>query len=458
MVTMLNFIRKITPKPLFSLYHLTLAWLGNSFFSAPSQKLFLIGVTGTKGKTTTAYFIYQLLEMAGRKTALTSTTFFALDGRLTKNYSKMGMPGRFFLPRWLKKAVTAKAEFAVVETTSEGIAQHRQKFLDYNVAVFTSLSPEHVERHGSFAAYQAAKERLFAQTKGVHVVNLDDRHAREFLQYSAEEKWGITLGHKNRPAVVQHRLEGDFINANQFLVSEITLSNGQKNLVTERKMKLPFPGKFNGVNLLLAIGAVRAAGITWSKIAKNIGQLRLPPGRMQELTNLKTPYRVFLDYAHEPLSLRSALETCRELLPAGKKLICLTGAQGGGRDIWKRKVMGRTAAGLCDYVVVGTEDPYEEDPSAINLQVLQGVLSNPKFKENKNCWQFADRRNAIKKALKLAQKDDLIILCGKGGEQFMCVENKKISWDEEKEVKNAVAKLELDDYKTLKILPRAMSA
>jgi len=435
-LAMLNILRKLTPKPIFSLYHLTLAWIGNTIFCYPSKKLFVIGVTGTKGKTTTAYFIYQLLEMGGQKTALTSTTFFALGDKIEANKTKMGMPGRFFLPHWLNRAVTAKAKYVVVETTSEGIAQYRQKFLDYNVAVFTSLSPEHVERHGSFAAYQAAKEKLFAQTGGAHVINLDDRHSKEFLQYPALSKWGVSLDQKKKSPAVQHLLEGNFTRENRLEIKEYSLEDGRKKLMAEKNVILPFPGKFNGTNLLLAIGAIRAAGISLGKVTRIISQLKLPPGRMQELRKLDLDFRVFLDYAHEPLSLRTALRACRELLPAGKKLICLTGAQGGGRDQWKRKVMGREAADNSDRVIVATEDPYEEDPVKINQEVMNGVLSNKKFQEGKNCWQFADRGEGIKKALQLAGSGDIVILCGKGGEHFMCVGNKKIPWDEEREVEN----------------------
>jgi len=435
---MLDFFRKHTPRRIFSLYHFSLAWLGNTLYRFPGKKLFLIGVTGTKGKTTTAYFIYQLLEMAGRKTALTSTVFFALGDKITKNYTKMGMPGRFFLPRWLKKATAAGAEYAVVETTSEGIAQHRQRYLDYNVAVFTSLSPEHIERHGSFSAYRQAKEKLFAQTGEAHVVNLDDRHAKDFLKHSAREKWGVVLDGKNVNHPVDKILQGTVLPSGKLTAREWVVRKEKKELISQSEIRLPFPGKFNAMNLLLAIGAARAAGVPFSKIIKNIPQLVLPPGRMQELADFAVPYRIFLDYAHEPLSLWSALEACRELLPAGKNLVCLTGAQGGGRDVWKRKEMGRVAAGLCDRVVVAAEDPYAEDPAKINQAVLDGVLTNKKFQENKNCWQYTDRREAIKKALRLAGAGDIVILCGKGGEQLMCAGNKKIPWNEEEEVKKAL--------------------
>jgi UDP-N-acetylmuramoyl-L-alanyl-D-glutamate--2,6-diaminopimelate ligase len=156
---------------------------------------------------------------------------------------------------------------------------------------------------------------------------------------------------------------------------------------------------------------------------------------MQELTDVGVPFRIFLDYAHEPLSLESVLTACREQLPKSKKLICLTGAQGGGRDKWKRKIMGAIAAKHCDFVIVGTEDPYQEDPEKINQAVLSGVVSNRQFREGNNCFQFTDREKAIRKTLSLAKDGDIVILTGKGGEKKMCVGNKKIPWDEEEEVR-----------------------
>jgi len=445
----LKFIKKFIPKPLFSLYHLSLAFLGNVFYFLPSRKLFLIGVTGTKGKTTTAYFIYQLLQKRGYKSALTSTTFFAVEDRIENNVSKMGMPGRFFLPRFLKKAREEGVEYAVVETTSEGIVQHRQLFLKYDTVVFTSLSPEHIERHGSFEAYRKAKEKLFEQCGKTHILNLNDEHIEYFLKYPARQKWGVILDKKipdkARMQNFSSLLEGVTIFPNKLKIKEWNITDGKKELAAQFETGLPFPGKFNATNLLLAFAAARTSGVPFDKIAVAISKLNLPPGRMQELKIKDAPFRIFIDYAHEPLSLKSALEACRETLDKNmvRKLICLTGAQGGGRDKWKRKVMGRIAAESCNYVIIGTEDPYEESPNKINREVLEGVLSVEKFQENKNCWQFTNRREAIKKALGLAGANDTVILCGKGGEKFMCVGNKKIPWDEEKEVREVMLKFKI---------------
>jgi len=323
----------------------------------------VIGVTGTKGKTTICYFTYQLLQKCAGKTALVSTTFFAIGKDFKENKTKMGMPGRFFLPRFLSRAYQKKAKYAVVETTSEGILQHRQRFIQYNTAVFTGLSPEHIEHHGSFEAYRKAKTKLFKQCGDAHILNINDKHAGYFSVYPAKQKWGVILDKKIASNSLNKILEGIFLTPKTLKINEWEISEKNKRkIITKASIILPFPGKFNAMNLLLALATASSAGVDFKKLIKAIPELKLPPGRMQELTNINVPFRIFLDYAHEPLSLQSVLTACREQLPKNHKLICLTGAQGGGRDKWKRKVMGATAAKYCDFVIVGTEDPYQEDP------------------------------------------------------------------------------------------------
>lgn len=443
---LLDPIKKFIPRPLFDLYHYGLGFMGNLLYFFPSKNLTLIGITGTKGKTTVSYFLYQILEKVGKDAALSSTVFFAWGRDKQRNQLKIGMPGRFFLPRFLRKTLKKKIKYAIIETTSEGIAQFRHRFLDFNLAVYTGLSPEHIERHGGFSAYRKTKEKLFSSSKEIHVLNLNDRHVKHFLNYPAKEKWGIILSEKQNDfpeglnqEEVHHLVEGVQLEGKRIIVKEwLIIGAGQRKLIFSRKQKIPFGGKFNIVNFLLAYASARSLGIKSEKIVKIINQMKLPPGRMEEIKKPQMPFRVFLDYAHEPMSLGSALEYIRSLVPKKNKLICLTGGQGGGRDVWKRKVMGAVAAGYCDYVVISVEDPYFEDPKEINNDILAGVLSNNKYKPNKNVWAFTNRRDAISKALNLANKNDIVILCGKGGEKGMCVKGKIIPWDEKRKVKRAI--------------------
>jgi len=445
-----------TPKQVMSFYHLMMGWLGNLIYSYPARNLHLIGVTGTKGKTTVAFFIHQLLNQDKKRTALSSTVYISKEDKLIPNPTKMGMPGRFFLPRFLRKSVNEGNNYAVVETTSEGIVQHRHRFLDYKTAVYTGLAPEHLERHGGFAAYRKAKEKLFQKCTQTHILNLEDKHVKHFLAYPANSKWGILINDKKKltnlskilpsqklipSQVLEAQLLKNEVKLIEYRVQKSGNSKIEIKLIHDTKFKLPFLGKFNLTNLLLALATARSIGIPFATLPVYISQLTLPPGRMEELDIPSLKFRIFLDYAHEPLSLRSSLKALKSILPKGKKLICLTGSQGGGRDKWKRKIMGQIAVKYADKIVIATEDPYEEDPQKINQEVLNGVLENKKFKENVNVWSFEDRFQAIKHALNIAEGKDIVLLAGKGGESKMCIGEKIIDWNEKEETLRATKEL-----------------
>ncbi len=445
---LLSKIKKNIPAGWMDFYHLGLGFLGNKIYGSPSKKLILIGITGTKGKTTVASLIWQILEKNNLKSALSSTVFLSTGGTKERNLTKMGMPGRFFLPRLLAQALKNQALYAVVETSSEGIMQHRQKFLDYDTVIFNNLSPEHIERHGGFKEYRREKEKLFKQCTKNHVLNLGDPSVHHFLRYPAQSKWGVILESEEAPKKysrkitqeeVNHLVEGKVTAEGNFLIKEwLVMGEFQKKLIFEHEHRPVFEGRFNLLNLLLAYAGLRSLDLPPEKIVEFFRRLKLPPGRIQEIKSKKIDFRIFLDYAHEPLSLKSVLEYGREILPPKKKLICLLGGQGGGRDRWKRGAMGELAGRLCDKVIVSLEDPYDEDPEQINQEILKGVLKNPDFQLNKNAWSFVDRHKALKKALKIARPGYVVILCGKGGEKKMCVGDQTIAWDEEKEVKQII--------------------
>lgn len=396
-------IKKIIPNSLLSLYHFILAFLGALIYGFPSKKLKVIGVTGTNGKTTTTEMIAKIFEKTGHKIALLNSIRFKIGQKEEVNRLRMTMPGRFFIQRFLKQAVKDGYQFAILEVTSEGIKQHRHRFLKFDVAVFTNLAPEHLESHGSFEKYRQAKLKFFRAVKEIHVINCEDENAKHFLEIPAKKK--ITFGLKN----------GDF---------------NQRNL----NLKLKFPGEFNILNALAAFSVAKTFGIE-EKITKEILEnFEGVPGRMEEV--ISKPFRVIVDYAFTPNALEKVYQTIRNTIyeSQNNKLICVLGACGGGRDKWKRPVLGKLAAKYCNEIIVTNEDPYEEDPWQIIEQVASGTEGKAK--------KILERREAIREALKLAKEKDIVVITGKGCEPSICIKGgKKIPWDDRKVVKEEYNKI-----------------
>ena len=434
---MKNLIRKFIPSFLLNWYHFSLAFLGAVFYRFPSKKMMVIGVTGTNGKTTVVDLVTRILEEAGYKVASLSSIKFRMDEKEWPNTLKMTMPGRFKLQKFLRQAVNSGCQYAVLEVTSEGIKQHRHRFIDFDVAVFTNLTPEHIEAHGSFEKYRQAKGRLFQATKGVHIINLDDENREYFLKFPANQKWGYSLK-KSQKLLEDHRLvSGTIISERQPLIFS----------VDQVEFKLNLLGKFNISNALAAIcvGLSQKVDLEISKLA--LEKIEVIPGRMEEV--ISQPFKVFVDYAFTPNALEKVYQTliANYKLPINK-LICVLGAAGGGRDKWKRPVLGEIAGKYCQEIIVTNEDPYDENPLEIINQVASGAenISLNQFtgasQPEPAVLKILDRREAIRKALNLAQAKDIVIITGKGCEPWISVAGgKRIPWDDREVVREEFNKL-----------------
>ena len=397
-MTVLSLFRKITPSFLLSFYHFGLSFLGALFYCFPSRKIKIIGVTGTNGKTTVVNMAAKILEEAGYEVASLSSIKFKIGGEETPNALKMTMPGRFKIQRFLRQAVNCGCQYAVLEVTSEGILQYRHKFIDFEAAVFTSLSPEHIERHGSFENYRRAKGKLFESAKKIHIINIDDENADYFLQFPAEKKYTYGLN------------QGDIKNNNV-------------------QFNLKLLGEFNIYNALAAACIGMSQGVSLETCKKVIESIEGIPGRMELV--IREPFKVFVDYAFTPNALEKVYET---LKPKNGKMLCVLGSCGGGRDKWKRPVLGKIAAKHCDKVIITNEDPYDENPMTIIEQVAAGVGNGAR--------KTLDRREAIGEALKFAQAGDVVIITGKGCEPWICVKGgKKNPWDDRRVAKEEFNKL-----------------
>lgn len=342
---MIFLIRKIIPQFLIGWYHFLLAFLGAVLVGFPSRGLKVIGVTGTDGKTTTVNLIAKVLEEAGYKTALMSSISFRISEKELANKLKMTMPGRFVIQKFLRQAVNEGCQYVILEVSSEGIKQHRHRFIDFEAAVFTNLSPEHIERHGSFENYKKAKGKLFQATKNIHIVNLDDKNADYFWRFPAKKKYGYKIS--------------DYPN-----------------------LKIKLLGEFNKYNAIAAISVGLSQGIDLEICKRAVEKAKGIPGRMEMV--IQEPFKVIVDYAVTPNALEKAYQ-------AVKPRICVLGSCGGGRDKWKRKVLGEIAGKYCQEIIITNEDPYDENPMEIIEQVASGA--------GNKAQKISDRREAIKKAL-----------------------------------------------------------
>ncbi|PJE59981.1 MAG: hypothetical protein COU85_00730 [Candidatus Portnoybacteria bacterium CG10_big_fil_rev_8_21_14_0_10_44_7] len=415
-------MRKFVPKFILSIYHFCLAYVGALIYGWPTKKMIVIGVTGTKGKTTTCNLIAQILTALGHKVGLTTTVNFQIGEKEWINREKQTMLGRLKLQKLLWRMRQAGCRYAVIETSSEGILQHRHRGIDYDIAVLTNLSPEHIERHGGFENYRRAKERLFAavarKKDGIGVYNLDDKHVEEFLKYSVKNKHGY---YQKIPNI--HPLTGGST-PNKYQITDIKLqSDGTEFKVNGVSFKTKLIGEMNVYNLTAALVVAAAQGYPLESLRAITEKLKPPAGRLQ-LVSAGQNFTVVIDYAHEPASLKAAYQAARLFKP--RRLIAVLGAQGGGRDQGKRGQLGEVAGNFADYIFVTNEDPYDENPVQIIVDVAAGVRGKPVEK-------IVDRQKAIIAALKLAQPGDLVLISGKGGEVSMCVAGgRQIPWSDEK--------------------------
>ncbi|HVM90341.1 MAG TPA: UDP-N-acetylmuramoyl-L-alanyl-D-glutamate--2,6-diaminopimelate ligase [Verrucomicrobiae bacterium] len=416
---MLSRLKALVPAPLVGAYHYLLARAAQFAYGDPSKELVVIGVTGTNGKTTTAYFLAKALEATGAKTGCTTTAVMKIADKEWLNKTKMTMPGRFFLQKTLRQMVQAGCTYAVIETSSQGLVQHRHVGIHYHIGVFTNLTPEHIEAHGGFENYKKAKRILFEHVKTA-VINADSEFGEYYAATPGLEKiewYGIGEGKGLRAKNVDMRADG----------SDFTVDGAV--------MHLALPGEYNISNALAALATCRSLGLDLEKPMEALSRVSRVPGRFERV-EAGQPWTVIVDYAPEPESFRRLYEALA-LIPKTRTIHVL-GSCGGGRDVARRPVLGRMAAERADIVIVTNEDPYDDDPRTIIDQVADGAVAGGK-KDGQNLFRILDRKEAIFKAMALARPGDLVVLTGKGCEPWICLSNgRKMPWDEVKAATEAI--------------------
>jgi UDP-N-acetylmuramoyl-L-alanyl-D-glutamate--2,6-diaminopimelate ligase len=434
-------VRHFIPIPLIKIYHYLLAWLAAAWFGHPSEAMIVVGVTGTNGKSTTTQFIGRILEHAGHRVGWTTTASFKVADREWVNDKKMTMLGRFQTQRLLREMVDAGCEYAIVETSSQGIAQSRHIGINYDVAVFTNLTPEHIEAHGGFENYKMAKAKLFERLSALArkkingeeiektiIVNLADPHADFFLSFKADRYAGFAIEEAGENAVRLNTLP--VIAKTPAYEAGCTMFS-----LGDQLMHLKPIGRFNLENALAAIAVAQRFGVSGRALCDAVESLRDVPGRLERIDEGQK-FTVIVDYAYEPAALGAVYEAIK--LVSHAKIIHVLGSAGGGRDVARREVLGRMAACHDDIVIVTNEDPYDEDPMKIINDVADAAKAAGK-QDGVTLFRILDRQEAINQAIALAQSGDLVLVTGKGSEPVMAVAGgKKIPWDDRVAVRKAL--------------------
>lgn len=399
-------------------YHFFLAFCSALLYWFPSRKLTVIGVTGTKGKTSVVELLHAILAANGSRTASVSSLRVCIYNEETPNNSGMTMPGRFFLQKFFSDAVKEGCTYAVVEVTSQGVEQYRHRFINFHIGVMTNVSAEHIEAHGGFEPYLRSKLDFFWRlpARAVAVINKNDEQARRFAAATnCEKAWYSreAIEYKKNIWPIRNMNAGDF---------------GIMLDVKGHQIKSSLRGDFNIENILAATSAALVLRIPLEKIAYGISRVREIPGRMEIVQD--RPVRVVVDYAHTPDSLERVYQSLRKKTDShhAHRLVCVLGAAGGGRDMWKRPELGRIAAQFCHEIIITNEDPFDEPPEHIMEDIAAGVRQS----EFTGILRIiADRRQAIRSALSAAREDDTVIITGKGSESYIRIaQGKRIAWND----------------------------
>lgn len=407
-------LKKIIPKglyrPLLPFYHWIRAVMANIRYGFPAKKLEIIGVTGTNGKTTTVNMIGAVLEASGHKVGILSSAVVQIgkdwqDSELTLTTEDVNV-----LQKYLKKMVDDGVTHVVLEVSSHSIAQSRIWAIPFKAAVFTNLTQDHLDYHGSMDKYAATKLKLFKRAKDFVVINGDDSWF-EFFNIRKPERTTV-YGTTDKADI-------------RVLGASIT-NHGSKSLLStpngELEIKLNLTGKFNVYNAMAAVGVAQKLKIPATKIQQGLASLKTVPGRMESI-NEGQSYGVMIDHAHTADALQNLLENLRHTTE--KELIVIVGAD-GERDPTKRVPIGRVVSKYADRVYVTDQEPYGDDPVPIRREVLRGVQMSGfvDFEE------IPDRRKAINSALRRAQKGDMVIITGLGNQKYRGMAEGKVKWDD----------------------------
>lgn len=387
-----------------------LAIMAANFYGHPSEKLKLVGITGTNGKTTIASLLFQLFRKAGHKAGLLSTVKIAVDDTIFD--ATHTTPDPLTINYYLNEMVKKEVKYCFMEVSSHGIHQHRTDALKFAGGVFTNLTQDHLDYHNSFAEYRDVKKSFFnyLPPSAFALVNIDDKNGSVMLQNTKAKIYTYALKtHADYKAQV---LESQF--------------SGLLLRINGNEVWTKLIGKFNAYNILAIYGTSTLLGLDELDVLRIISELESVTGRFQYTISEKN-ITAIVDYAHTPDALKNVLETINEIRTGNETLITVVGC-GGNRDKGKRPQMGHIASALSNKVIFTSDNPRNEDPETIIREMEQGVEPQ----NLKKTISITDRKQAIKTACQLAEKNDIILVAGKGHETYQEMKGKRIEFDDYK--------------------------
>lgn len=402
---------------------IALALMSCAYYGYPAEKVSVIGITGTKGKTTASYMIKEILEQAGIKTGLIGTIETVIGDKHIPNDNTT--PESYVIQKYMSEMVTAGCECVVMEVSSQGLKHHRVEGIPFDYGIFTNLAPDHIgdKEHKDFEEYMNCKKMLFSMCK-VGLYNMDDNHVENMMEGASCVP--VTYGMKN-PCNFKGE-DGRLLKRDGFLGTSFHMAG------SETVIELSAPGLFNIYNALAAITIGTLFGIPQDSIVETLKNIRIK-GRV-EVVPIQKDYTLMIDYAHNAMSLKSVLETLREYNP--NHLICMFGC-GGNRSKARRYEMGEVSSVYADITVVTSDNPRYEEPLAIIDDILIGVNRG-----NGACVVIPDRKEAIRYCILNGSRNDIIVLAGKGHETYQEIKGVKYPMDERVLVDEIVREEEIE--------------
>jgi UDP-N-acetylmuramoyl-L-alanyl-D-glutamate--2,6-diaminopimelate ligase len=432
-----KFVQPLVPQSVINTYHYFEAKVASQKAGNPSEQMIVIGIVGSKGKTTTANMLWSILSADGTKVGLIGTANIRYGDKEELNKYHMTMPGAFIMQKILKRMAELNCKYVIMEVPSEGQAQYRHIGINYDILVFTNVTKELMAAHNfSLETLHKHNKRVFkklysSKRKSIDtreipkliIANCDNKYATDYLAFPADQK--VTFGTKNSA---------------DFKLSQIKdTSSGISFRINNHSFMVNILGKVNAINAAGAIATALSLGINESTIEKGLAKLPIIPGRM-EVINQGQPFTVIVDYAHEQASMTALTQSAKDIKQPKSKTIILLGAEGGGRDVAKRPEMGKIVARNCDEIILSNVDPYDDDPMSIIEDIARGA-ERAGAKRGRNLHLISDRHEGIKFALRLAKPGDLVLITGKGAEQSIVINGKSSPWDDRMVVREELKSL-----------------